>query len=139
MLLGMSHSRRQADKSREYEGFDHWAQLQRLFLRSLVRLFMTIILALTTGGILLAYSSPEAISSSQRQQFNALVIGISIGLGINIASSLKSNISQLRWWLLSLRETSPREVLNDLRLCRQPSTANDGNTGRFDSSKRGSW
>lgn len=81
-------------------------------------MFATIVLALLTSGIIFAYSNPKAISSSQRQQFNALIIGISIGLGLNVMSSLKSNISQLRWWLLSIGEASPREVLND-RLLRQ--------------------
>lgn len=45
-----------------------------------------------------------------------LIIGASIALGLNIASSLKAMAVDFRWWLLSLHERPLKEVDLILRL-----------------------
>ncbi|KND88327.1 hypothetical protein TOPH_06932 [Tolypocladium ophioglossoides CBS 100239] len=94
----------------KYEQFNRSKQLRRLCVTSLVRWLMTAALAASIYCVLWSYSSRNAMASSKRREFNTLIIGLSLALGLNIASALKANVTELRWWLLSLRETSPREV-----------------------------
>lgn len=96
--------------SYRYEQFNRSKQLRKLCLTSLVRWLMTAALAASAYCVLWSYSSRAAMASTKKKEFNTLIIALSIALGLNIASSLKANVSELRWWLLSLRECAPREV-----------------------------
>ncbi|PNY25139.1 Uncharacterized protein TCAP_04920 [Tolypocladium capitatum] len=93
-----------------YERFNRGRQLRKLCLTSLVRWLVTAALAASIYCVLWSYSCREAMAGSKKKEFNALIIGLSLGLGLNIASALKANVGELRWWLLSLRESSPREA-----------------------------
>ncbi|KJZ76837.1 hypothetical protein HIM_03714 [Hirsutella minnesotensis 3608] len=91
-----------------YEPFDRKSQFRRLLFRSLTRWLITVALAASIYGVLWSYSSKPVLAS--KRAFNVVILGLSIGLGLNIASSLKGMVSETRWWLLSLRPTSPREA-----------------------------
>jgi len=56
------------------------------------------------------------MSSAKKRQFNALITGLSICLGLNIASSLKAMAIELRWWILSRRKRPLHEVSQYLRV-----------------------
>ncbi|KAK5989657.1 hypothetical protein PT974_07912 [Cladobotryum mycophilum] len=90
--------------------FGQRRQLPRLFLAIAVRWLMTLALAAATYGVLYHYSSKLAMKSHKKRQFNTLIIALSIALGLNIASSLKHMVRELRWWVLSLYEWTPREA-----------------------------
>jgi hypothetical protein len=45
-----------------------------------------------------------------RQVFNVLILGASLALGLNIASSLKAMAVDFRWWLLSHKKRPLKEV-----------------------------
>ncbi|OAA60717.1 hypothetical protein ISF_05756 [Cordyceps fumosorosea ARSEF 2679] len=93
-----------------YERFDRRRQLQKLLLRSLARWLITVVLCASIYGVLISYSSHEALAQRRRLEFNTFVIALTIALGLNIASSLKANAVELQWWLLSLHHYGPREA-----------------------------
>lgn len=50
------------------------------------------------------------MTETDKQRYNFLVIGLSLALGMNLASSLKSMATDMRWWILSLKRRKLREV-----------------------------
>ncbi|OAQ87501.1 hypothetical protein VFPBJ_01541 [Purpureocillium lilacinum] len=48
--------------------------------------------------------------SGKKREFNVVITGLAIALGLSTASSLKGMVRELRWWLLSLRQYSSKEV-----------------------------
>ncbi|KAJ6436945.1 transposase-like protein [Purpureocillium lavendulum] len=93
-----------------YEHFHRGKQLRHMGLTSLCRWILTVALAMSIYGVIWSYSGREAMPASKRKEFNALIIGLSIGLGLNLASSLKGDVGELRWWLLSLHDHTPLEA-----------------------------
>ncbi|PMB67271.1 hypothetical protein BM221_006934 [Beauveria bassiana] len=93
-----------------YEHFDRRRQLRQLLTKSLARWLITVVLCAAIYGVLLGYSSHDALPQRKKLEFNTLVIALTISLGLNIASSLKANAVELQWWLLSLRRYKPREA-----------------------------
>lgn len=93
-----------------YEEFRRGKQLRRLLLNSLIKWFITVTLCVSIYGVLLAYSSHEALLWRKKREFNTLIIALTIMLSLNITSALKSNAMELQWWLLSLRRYKPREA-----------------------------
>ncbi|KAM3432162.1 hypothetical protein MY4824_006711 [Beauveria thailandica] len=93
-----------------YEHFDRRRQLRRLLTKSLARWLITVVLCAAIYGVLLGYSSHDALPQRKKLEFNTLVIALTISLGLNIASSLKANAVELQWWLLSLRRYKAREA-----------------------------
>ncbi|UKZ88797.1 uncharacterized protein TrAFT101_004531 [Trichoderma asperellum] len=94
--------------SNEY--FKRRNQLKRLLFACLVRWFMTAVLVMGTYLVLWRYSRKAAMISNKKKEFNTLIIALSIALGLNIASSLKHLVRELRWWVLSWYEWMPREA-----------------------------
>lgn len=92
------------------EYFKRRNQLKRLLFACLVRWFMTALLVMGTYLVLWRYSRKAAMISNKKKEFNTLIIALSIALGLNIASSLKHLVRELRWWVLSWYEWMPREV-----------------------------
>lgn len=92
-----------------YREFNRNKQLRRLLAVAFLRWLLTAALAASTYGVLWAYSR-GAMVSNEKKKFNTLILGLSILLGLNIASSLKAMVAELRWLVLSLREWSPRET-----------------------------
>ncbi|OAR00173.1 hypothetical protein LLEC1_07417, partial [Akanthomyces lecanii] len=105
-----SESSQKSAVSYVYERFHRGQQLRRLLIKSLSRWLITVVLSVSIYGVLLAYSSHDALPLRKKLEFNTLVIGLTISLGLNIASSLKANAMELQWWLLSLRRYKPREA-----------------------------
>ena len=93
-----------------YEHFNPRKQLGKVLLVSICRWLLTAVLGVSIYVVLWHYSSNEVLSIRTKRQFNALVVGLSIGLGLNIASSLKAMAGEVRWWILSLQEWPIREV-----------------------------
>jgi len=53
------------------------------------------------AGTLYGFSTIEGLYPSQKHIFNALITGLSIALGINLASSLRSYAQMMRWRILA--------------------------------------
>lgn len=100
------------------EHFKRKNQFKRLILACLVRWVMTVLLVVGAYLVLWRYSVKEAMLSNKKKEFNTLIIAISIALGLNIASSMKHMVRELRWWVLSWYEWTPREVKQKLRFTR---------------------
>lgn len=73
---------------------------------------MTAVLVMGTYLVLWRYSREAAMISTKKKEFNTLIIALSIALGLNIASSMKHLVRELRWWVLSWYEWTPKEVGN---------------------------
>jgi hypothetical protein len=52
----------------------------------------------------------RVISPERKSGFDAITVALSIALGLNIASSLKSIALDLRWWVLGKRRRPSKEV-----------------------------
>lgn len=50
------------------------------------------------------------MSTEIKREFNALIIGLSLGLGMSITISLEAMAVEIRWWILELRDWPKREV-----------------------------
>ena len=93
-----------------YERLHKGRQLRRLLGASLARWILTVALCASVYAVLWHYSSRDAMPKRKKKEFNTLILGLSILLSLNLASSLKHMISMLRWWVLSWLEWTPREV-----------------------------
>lgn len=54
----------------------------------------------------------NAISESQKKMYNTITTGISIALGLNIASAFKDMALNMRWPILAARKRNLVEVSN---------------------------
>lgn len=52
----------------------------------------------------------RVLSPRAKSQFDSITVALSIAFGLNIASALKAIALDLRWWVLSMRKRSSREV-----------------------------
>ena len=52
------------------------------------RLLITLALCAITAGVLVAYEHQYIIQDNQKNTFNALLTGLSIGIGLNVAAGL---------------------------------------------------
>lgn len=89
--------------------FDPWTrrrQLRKLLLVALVRWLLTASIVGAFYGVLVHYSSKEAMLRDKKRTFNAVITALSITLSLNLASSLKAMAGDARWWFLSLRDWS---------------------------------
>ena len=86
--------------------YDH--RDSRMFLiktgsyRFSITLLFCILIALSLKAFA-GFKTPRVVSKTQVRVFNALMIGLSLGLGLNLASSLKRYAVILRWSLLTKR------------------------------------
>lgn len=94
-------------------------QLQRLLFSCLTRWLGTLVIAVAIYIILWNYSSQKTMMERKKKEFNTLIVGASILLSLNVASSLKHLMAIMRWWVLSRRNWQPREVEipNTICLC----------------------
>lgn len=85
----------------------------KLLLPGTVR--WVISLLLMVGFYLAIWSYQErVISAATKSIFDAIIVGISIALSLNIASSLKAVALDLRWWVLSIKRRASKEVQRTL-------------------------
>jgi hypothetical protein len=89
--------------------YDHRESRKFLLRTGAYRFFMTLGFSFLIGISLKAYEgfkNPMVMNKSQVRVFNALMLGLSLGLGLNLASSLKKYAVILRWYLLTRRYVS---------------------------------
>ncbi|EXJ58970.1 hypothetical protein A1O7_06401 [Cladophialophora yegresii CBS 114405] len=77
-------------------------QRQRLWRLTIGEFLYTVALCLAYFGVLYAYGGKDAISVRERRIFNALVTGVTLLLGVNLAASLRSYAKLLRWRILAI-------------------------------------
>lgn len=78
--------------------------------KMLLRWLITVCFALSIAGVLIYYSRVPVLSKSKKREFNAVITGLSIGLGLAMVSCLDEMVKDLRWWILSRRYRSRRKV-----------------------------
>lgn len=86
-------------------------QLYKLLLRGFLKWFISLAMMASLSGIMYNYSTNvRPMSEKDKQTYNFLVVGLSLALGMNLASSLKQMVVDMRWWILSLTKRNLREV-----------------------------
>ena len=83
------------------QSYSHHEQRRRLWRKSIGEWLLTAILCGSIAGVLQAYSVHETLTNPQRRTFNAIITGLSVGLGLNLIASLKSYAKMMRWRLLA--------------------------------------
>ena len=96
--------------------FCHRRQRRRLFVNSSFQFIITLILCAALAGALYGFSTYiTGMTDPIKKGFNALITGLSILLGLNLASSLKSYAQMMRWRFLA----SEYRTLQDFELVMQ--------------------
>ncbi len=90
--------------------FDRRRQFVQLAYRGLIRFFITVTLVFTLYGTLKGYEHHGLIGENGKKLYNTLVTGLSMALGISLASSFKAIALNLRWYILSLKKRPVEEV-----------------------------
>jgi hypothetical protein len=90
--------------------FDRGKQLHRLVVEGLVRYLITLALICSFYGTLRIYVEHGVILENGKKAFNTLVTGLSMALGISIASSFKNVAFGIRWWILSRKKRPIEEA-----------------------------
>ena len=83
--------------------FDYRRQRRRLFINGVFQWAITAAICLGLVGVLYSYSNLKTLTQNQKHIFNALVTGLSIALGLNLASSLSGYAQMMRWRLLAAK------------------------------------
>ncbi|KAM0324588.1 hypothetical protein ACHAQA_007975 [Verticillium albo-atrum] len=87
----------------------------RVLLRVFGKWTVTVLLIISVYAVLLAYSVDRpVISKTTKRQFNALITGLLIALGLATANFLTGMCSDMRWWILARRPRSQNKVENIL-------------------------
>lgn len=81
-----------------------------ILLKSLLRWLITLILCIAYYIALRVWNQKGTVTEASKRVFNAITTGISIALGINIASSLKDMALNARWPILHARKRNLVEV-----------------------------
>ncbi|GKT64974.1 hypothetical protein ColTof4_07367 [Colletotrichum tofieldiae] len=80
--------------------------LMKVFSRWAITMFIIISIYV----VIWVYSNKTVMNQTTKRQYNALITGLSIALGLAVASSLNHMVAELRWWILSRRYRSKRKV-----------------------------
>ncbi|KIX04649.1 uncharacterized protein Z518_05519 [Rhinocladiella mackenziei CBS 650.93] len=82
--------------------FDYRRQRRRLFVNSSFQFLVTAIICAGLAGCLYGFSTMvTGLSPNIKHLFNALITGLSLCLGLNLASSLKGYAQLMRWRFLA--------------------------------------
>ncbi|KAK8879477.1 hypothetical protein PGQ11_000771 [Apiospora arundinis] len=87
----------------------------KVVAKILPRWLMIVVIAFIFYGVLVYYQGLPVMTKTQKRIFNSASTGLSIGLGIAVASSLDGMVGDLRWWILSRRFRSRHKVENILQ------------------------
>lgn len=93
----------------------HWQkskQRARMLVTLSSRLVINFVLCAVTAGVLVAYEHKYIIQDSGKYLFNALVTGLSIGIGLNFAAGLSQVARHARWWFISRKPLHPQDFEN---------------------------
>ncbi|CRK00553.1 hypothetical protein BN1708_009568 [Verticillium longisporum] len=83
----------------------------RVLARVLGKWIVTVVLIVAVYAVLVAYSVDRPVmSTTKKRQFNALITGLLITLGLSTASFLTGMCDDMRWWILSRRARSQHKV-----------------------------
>lgn len=85
-------------------------QLVRLILSGSIRFIFTVALILGLYGTFKIYQNHGIMGEDGKTVYNTLVTGLSMTLGINIASSFKAIALDVRWYIISRKKRSIEEV-----------------------------
>ncbi|ESZ89893.1 hypothetical protein SBOR_9718 [Sclerotinia borealis F-4128] len=85
-------------------------QFWHILLKSLARWLITLVLCIAYIFALRVWNRKGTVTETSKRVFNALTTGISIALGINIASSLKDMALNARWPILHARKRNLIEL-----------------------------
>jgi hypothetical protein len=91
------------DGSNTVRDFDYRRQRRRLFVNSAFQWGITTAICVALVAVLYRYSHYQTLTVTQKHTFNALVTGLSILLGLNLASSLSGYAQMMRWRLLAAK------------------------------------
>jgi hypothetical protein len=90
--------------------FKHWKQFLDLLASGFFRFLISAGLIVALYELIWRYSSFPVLNTSQKRMFNFLVTALSLALGLNLASSLKSVAVKSRWWILSWEKRNLKDV-----------------------------
>ncbi|KAF3352422.1 Protein pyrABCN [Verticillium dahliae VDG1] len=83
----------------------------RVLARVLGKWIVTVALIVAVYAVLISYSVDRPVmSTTKKRQFNALITGLLITLGLSTASFLTGMCDDMRWWILSRRARSQHKV-----------------------------
>lgn len=80
------------------------------YLKLLGQWATSLVFVIAVYAVVVGYSNKSVVTKAQKRQFNALVTGLLIALGLSTASLLTDLAKDLRWWILSRRYRSRRKV-----------------------------
>ncbi|WYZ43968.1 hypothetical protein EsH8_VII_000404 [Colletotrichum jinshuiense] len=83
---------------------------RKVLMKVFSRWAVTMIIIISIYLVIWVYSSKSVMDQTTKRQYNALITGLSIALGLAVASSLNYMVAELRWWILSRRYRSKRKV-----------------------------
>ncbi|APA07111.1 hypothetical protein sscle_02g018810 [Sclerotinia sclerotiorum 1980 UF-70] len=85
-------------------------QFWHILLKSLARWLITLILCIAYLVALRVWNQKGTVTETSKRIFNAITTGVSIALGINIATSLKDMALNARWPILHARKRNLYEL-----------------------------
>lgn len=85
-------------------------KLRKALVANILRWFASVLFVVAIYVILWYYSKLDIMSTTTKREFNALIIGLSLGLGMSITISLEAMAVEIRYWIISLRDWPDREV-----------------------------
>jgi hypothetical protein len=85
-------------------------QLRTLLFKGFKRFMITFVLVSCLLGTIFGFSTYDAMTSTEVGWYNTLLTGLSMALGISIGSSFKDIALNLRWWFLSQKRRSLKDV-----------------------------
>ncbi|KAG8670172.1 hypothetical protein FPOAC1_009577 [Fusarium poae] len=84
--------------------------LRKGLLANLLRWFCSVLFVVAIYVVLWHFSQQDVMTTETKREFNALIIGLSLGLGMSITISLEAMAKEIRWWILELRDWPKREI-----------------------------
>jgi hypothetical protein len=85
-------------------------RLRKALFANLLRWFCSVLFVVAIYVVLWHFSQQDVMSTETKREFNALIIGLSLGLGMSITISLEAMAVEIRWWILERRDWPKREV-----------------------------
>lgn len=86
--------------------FNYRRQRRRLVVNSAFQWAVTASICVALFAVLYYYSNVQTLTQPQKHTFNALVTGLSVLLGLSLASSLRGYALMMRWRLLATKYRS---------------------------------
>jgi hypothetical protein len=91
-------------------------KLPKALIAASLRWLCSVLFVVAIYVVLWYYSQQDVMSTKVKREFNALVIGLSLGLGMSITMSLEAMAVELRPWILKVRHWSTRDVISSNEL-----------------------